>query len=104
MANDPANALDVARDMRHYIDDRRERARAVQQAGDGKRKREEGVRKAKGKPSAKKVVTDEDNPTVMQNPAAQLGPAWAGATAPLTRALPVTQERVQARTADDRFC
>ena len=45
----------------------------------------------KGKPSAKKVVTDEDNPTVMQNPAAQLGPAWAGATAPLTRALPVTQ-------------
>ena len=54
-------------------------------------------------PSRKLAAWSPSLPTVMQNPAAQLGPAWAGATAPLTRPLPVTQERVQARTADDRF-
>jgi hypothetical protein len=79
-----------------------EEQEAAEQAGDGKRKHD-GVRKNKDEPTPKRVVTDEDNPTVMQNPAAQLGPTWTGATPPLTRALPMTREQVQARTAGDRF-
>jgi hypothetical protein len=44
VANDPANAFDVAQDMREYIDNGRERAQALQQAGDGKMGRDAGTK------------------------------------------------------------